>query len=575
MSALFGFTGPWDPDLAKAMSSSLSHRIHAPATWLPSQTIHLGFAPGGNAPSLFSHESPDGHAAVLVGNLFAPSHDSNPARECLNLLLQKGPSGLDDLRGAFLLALRYQGKLILIRDGAGHRTFYYSTLLPNRFLFSIEPKGISSAPGFPKTLRPGALAQFLSFSFIPGSETMLKGLSEGLPGHQLTYEPDRHQTTQRAFFLPQLSEPTDIPDPVNAFRETFRDCVRSRLPQRPVAALLSGGLDSSLVVAELSALPEYPFPLKTFSIHFGTNYPNELEFAKKVAIHHQTDHEEVLIQPKDFLPHLQDLIWRLDEPVGDPVTMPNYLLAKYIGTQFTHVFNGEGGDPCFGGPKNLPMLLSQWYPPAHPSSRYLEQAYLTSFKRAYEELDWILTPEFRELISIEHDLEDLLTPFFEAPAPTSFLNKLQWMNMRLKGAHLILPKVERMMAAGGLTPCSPLFDERMMEWSFKLPPTEKLHHGIEKGILKKAFATELPPEIIQRPKSGMRVPVHFWFQKELKSWCRDLLHPLTLKQAGIFNPDRVQKLLNYETAEGPGRYGIRLWMLMTFELWRRQGTTGT
>ena len=159
-------------------------------------------------------------------------------------------------------------------------------------------------------------------------------------------------------------------------------------------------------------------------------------------------------------------------------------------------------------------------------------------------------------------------PSVEIFSPAT-LNKLMSINVRLKGAHLILPKVERMLAASGLTPLSPLFDEDLLRLSFQMPTKMKLRHGVEKWALKRAYENDLPREVIDRPKSGMRVPVHYWFRGELKRRARRTLAPGVLRQENIFDPERVRQWLRYDTDEGPGRYGMRLWMLMTFELWRR------
>jgi len=139
-------------------------------------------------------------------------------------------------------------------------------------------------------------------------------------------------------------------------------------------------------------------------------------------------------------------------------------------------------------------------------------------------------------------------------------------NMRMKGANLILPKVDRMLGAHGVTPLSPLFDPALIRLSLTMPPTLKLRAGVEKYVLKRAFADDLPAAVLTRPKSGMRVPVHSWFRNELKRTADDVLSPRAVKRAGIFDPSRVRDLRRYRT----GRDGIRLWMLVTFELWRRQ-----
>jgi asparagine synthase (glutamine-hydrolysing) len=139
-------------------------------------------------------------------------------------------------------------------------------------------------------------------------------------------------------------------------------------------------------------------------------------------------------------------------------------------------------------------------------------------------------------------------------------------NMRLKAAHLILPKVDRMLGAHGAVPLMPLFDADVLRWSLEMPPTAKLRYGIEKWVLKQGYANELPGSVLQRPKSGMRVPVHSWFERDLKHLAREVLSPRAVRRAGIFRPERVRDMLH---GDGPRRDGLRLWMLVTFELWRR------
>ena len=163
----------------------------------------------------------------------------------------------------------------------------------------------------------------------------------------------------------------------------------------------------------------------------------------------------------------------------------------------------------------------------------------------------------------------MIRPFFKARRPSLFLDKLTAINIRLKGAHLILPKVERMMGAAGIIPLSPLFSTEMVRFSYQMPSRLKLFGGVEKVLLKRTDADQLPAEVIARPKSGMRVPVHFWFRGELKRYARKILDRRQLPRVGLFDPQRVQQLLDYNTQEGPGRYGIRLWMLLTLEIWRR------
>ncbi len=566
MSALFGFSGAPDPALVERMGATLTHRGAGrhPTVGPDGTAVFQGADQGGVAISA------DGQVRLVVAGLvLSPPAEGRPIADVLlEAYLGRGTDGLESVRGGFIVAVWDRDTLHLVRDGAGARTVYYGRH-DGRLFFGIEPKAVL-AGGLPRRIRPAAVAQYLSFSFVPGAGTMLEGLFELPAGHRLTVAGAAEPVLHRWFRFEESEEDGDVTDGqwVERFHALHADAIRQRMPANdPVAVFLSGGIDSSIVVAELAAQGVKPLP--TFAIHFGPQYANELEFARAVADRCGADHEEVLVSPDGFVERLRKVIWHLDDPIGDPITVPNFELARHVSKHARWVFNGEGGDPCFGGPKNLTMMLHHWYGGVAREPRFRERRYLSSYRRAYAELAHLLTDDVRDQFDEQADLEAVLTPFFEAERPRSFLNKLMAINIRLKGAHLILPKVERMLGAFGVTPLSPLFDERIIEASFAMPGRLKVHGGVEKIALKRAYADALPPSVIQRPKSGMRVPVHFWFKDELRDYAKSILNPTDLRRVGIFKEDRVQQLLDYDIAEGQGRYGLRLWMLLTFEIWRR------
>jgi asparagine synthase (glutamine-hydrolysing) len=575
VDAIFGFTGPPDRDLYRCMAKTLAHR-GAPFSFDESNDGTLGYLRLHDYSELECRGGLIRDGDVVLAIAGQPRSDS-PSRVSIESLLRDyqrdGLETLTNLSGAFVLAVRDGNALHLIRDAAGLRTLYYSQHA-GRLIFAVEPKGVVAAPGFPRRIRPAAVAQFFTFSFVPGRPTMLEGINEIPAGHQLSYLPERgngpaEPCVKRYFFFEDVPKEEGPPAIwADRFREAFSRAVTEQLPDDDrVGLFLSGGIDSSIVAAELV---RHRGPgLKTYAIHFGNRYPHELDFARQVAASLRTDHREVLIRPQHFLPRLRKMIWHLDEPIGDPITMPNFELAGSVANEVRWVFNGEGGDPLFGGPKNLPMLLHHWYGGVPRDPNFRARRYLASYRRAYEELDHLLLPEWRNQYDPDQDLEGILNPFFEQSPPVYFLDKLTAINIRLKGAHLILPKVERMIGAWGLTPLSPLFDRQLIELSFRMPTKMKLCRGMEKVVLKAAYRGVLPDAIIDRPKSGMRVPVHYWFRNELKRYARRLLSPRTIRQVGMFDPKRVKQLLDYDTQEGRGRYGLRLWMLLTFEIWRR------
>ncbi|MBU2547083.1 MAG: asparagine synthase C-terminal domain-containing protein [Proteobacteria bacterium] len=573
MGSLFGFSGPPDIGLLGRIDQVLRHRGGPDLFADESDGGSVGCRPmSGTGAGLGRCEGlcRDGETALaLVGYLTNRAELDQPLLPgLLEMYRRQGPAFVQNLRGAFILAVRDGLTWHLFRDGAGARTVYFGRH-EGRFVFAVEPKGVLAMPGFPRRLRPGAVAQYLTFSFIPGPGTMLEDLAELPAGHRVMVREGGPPEVSRYFRFEDLDkEERSDGEWIEEFRLRFSRAVAERLPEtEPLACFLSGGIDSSIVAAE--AARRHRRTVRTFSIHFGPDYPNELEFARAVAQRVGTEHEEVEIRPHDFLPRLRRIIWHLDDPIGDPITVPNFELSARVSRDLSWVINGEGGDPLFGGPKNIPMLLHHWYGGIDPEPAFRERMYLASYRRCYDDLDRMLTPEWRSRYDPGEDLIGILTPFFEAPKPLTFLDKLQAINIRLKGAHLILPKVDRMTGAWGLRQLAPLFDERLIELSFCMPPRLKLRRGVEKYVLKRAYDQDLPPEIIARPKSGMRVPVHFWFKGELKKYARHILSPKKIRRVGIFEPERVRQLLDYDVEEGPGRYGLRLWMLVTFEVWRR------
>ena len=573
MSAIFGFYGSPNQKRLIQMQNALTHR-GCTVEIIQCDEASIGYwkSPWASERCGAGITETDSGIIALAG-----FQTPGPAGQIFSLTeiashLAENESLPEELTGDYVITFwANNNRFFLARDGSGSRTVYYSKWNKS-LLFASEPKGIWSIDHYPRRLAPDSLAKYLAFSFVPGDATMLQGLHELCPGHFLRADQSSDYSIQRYFRFEdvqqdesnRISTEQSIPE----FRRAFSQATADRLAiidNQPPVVFLSGGLDSSVVAAEIANQSDQE--LNTFSLHFGADYPNELEYARKVARRIRSNHHEVLIQPRDFIKDLPSMIWHLDDPIGDPITMPNYSLAKQVSGQTDFVFNGEGGDPCFGGPKNIPMMLLHWYGiPQLPLFR--EKAYLASYRRAYEELDHIFTPEFKQSLKLD-SLPQVLTPFFECERPRNFLDKLTSINIRLKGGHLILPKVERMLGANGLSPLSPLFSSEMVQFSFRIPSTMKLHKGVEKIVIKQAFRDLIPDEVVARPKSGMRVPVHFWFQGELKKYARKILSPRSIRQAGIFNHRRVKQLLDYNIEEGNGRYGMRLWMLLTFEFWRR------
>lgn len=584
MGAIFGYLGAPAPGLLNRMAGILGHRCQH--GWELMQTgygpelraeIGHGLAPWAKEKQCWGDKAAQvafAHSGVLF--------QSNPLFNT-NGLYAHPPSPAEALAamdGAFAGALAVNGQLYLVRDPAGVKALYW-TRHGHRLVFASEIKALFADPKVARRMRPAALTEYLSFSFVPGENTMFADIHELQPGCVLTADTASVNVRRHFAFESQEPDPSDLASAdhyVTSLRGELEASVAQccRIRKSPPAVFLSGGIDSSAVCALAArACPETR--LKTFSVHFGRRYANENAYVQMMVDRYRTDHTWLAIQPKQFLKQMAAIIWKLDDPIGDPITVPNYLLSQAGARVATVVLNGEGGDPCFGGPKNLPMMMARLYGPLpdDPPDTWLENHYLISYRKCFTDLKRLLSPElFRQAGGTAH-LRAILSPFFHAPQPHHFLNKLMAINIRLKGANLILVKVDKMSSANGILALPPLFNRRIIETAMACPPQFKLHGNVEKWVLKQAVADIVPGPIVQRPKSGMMVPVRFWLQKEMRRYARRILSKRRLKNLGFFNPDYVRKLLRYDKAEiGSARYGLKLWMLITFVLWYEQMVEG-
>jgi asparagine synthase (glutamine-hydrolysing) len=627
MSCLFGYYGKPEDGLLQRMAGILEHRCHA--GWeradLSVRDGHVveighGIPPWADTSTLAGLPAKGllfGHSGVIfnlrdvleragssanlrlemqTGEVVRSSHAAKPQRKKIfrrpsepatsldestvsilsAVLVQEPERILESLEGAFVAALAHGDQLNLVRDPAGVKVLYW-TKTRDRILFASEIKALFADEGVERRMRVAALPEYLTFSFVPGEGTMFEGIYELQPGTILRYKGG--EVTTRRFFAFEDHEWHDgspgnedhYAERVRAdLEESVRECqeVNGRSP----AVFLSGGIDSSSVLAVAARRRHHP-PIKTFSVHFGPGYVNENEFVSMMVSRYQTDHTYLEIKPSRFLKRMREIMWILDDPIGDPITVPNFLLAETASQVSNVVLNGEGGDPCFGGPKNIPMVLSRLYGPipGQNGRAWEERNYLLSYRKCFSDLSRILNPSVWEQAGGEEALTSIISPFLNSPKPKSFLNKLMAINIRLKGANLILVKVDKMTSANGVLALPPLFSKRLIETSMACPPGLKLRGNIEKGILKQAVQNIVPEAIVQRPKVGMMVPVRFWLRGEMRRYAKKVLSRRNLSRVGLFDVDYARRLLDYDRDEVQGaRHGLKLWMLITFMLWYEQ-----
>lgn len=458
---------------------------------------------------------------------------------------------------AFVVWDAEQQEVWLVRDRVGARTLYYS-ITGSRYWIAPRLRTLQQA------LSPAvdlvALRDYLCCAFVPGERTMWQGIREVRPG-SIVRLPGTEVTSYWQLEERLIEPAQPLEWHARKLRSLLEQVIQESLPPgEAVGCYLSGGLDSSLVAALAKNL--HAESVHTYSIHFGSATPNELEFSSLVAEHCQTTHHIIEITPQQMWDLHAEALGYLDDPIGDPLTVPNLILGRAAKQSVNVILNGEGGDPCFGGPKNQPMLLTNLYQSEHAPD--LVAAYLASYQKCASDLPRLLKPEVWQAVK---EVPSVFAP--ELFGTGSYLNRLMFINTKFKGADHILTKVSNLTRACGLEGRSPLFDQRIVEMSLTIPPEYKLNGATEKAVLKAAVQDLLPDAIIARPKSGMMVPVQYWFRHLWPKQARSLL---LSKQASIrpyLNQELIRDWLDYR-GDTWSRYGVKLWLLVSLELWLQQ-----
>jgi asparagine synthase (glutamine-hydrolysing) len=469
------------------------------------------------------------------------------------LWAKKELNSLDLLQGMFGLVIydRQLSQLIIVRDPIGGRTIYHTTGTTRW----IAPQLHSLNPYRSNRVDPLALRDYLTCSFVPGERTMWQDVREIRPGTALKLPEEQPITYWQ--LQEQVVEPESLVWHGDKLRSQLEQVMREYLPTgEPIGIFLSGGLDSSCITALAAQL--HDAPIHTYSIHFGAECANELEFSSMVANHCQTHHHILAITFADMWSKLPETMAYLDDPIGDPLTVPNLLVGKLARKDVSITLNGEGGDPCFGGPKNQPMLIDSLYSSVTKGDSL--QAYLTSFQKCAADLPQLLKPDIFDRVQ----QPSIFTA--DLNSEMSYLNRLMALNIKFKGADQILTKVNNLTQIVGLQGRSPLFDKRIVEMSMAIPPEYKLSGVQEKAVLKQAVADLLPAAIINRPKSGMMVPVQLGFRKYWHRQARSLLLSRRALIAPYINQDLIREWLSFQ-GDVWGRYGVKLWLLVSLELW--------
>jgi asparagine synthase (glutamine-hydrolysing) len=515
-----------------------------------------------------------------------------------------GENCVQRFRGMFAFALwdRNQQVLFLARDRLGVKPLYYSLLADGHCVFGSELKALLAHPGLPREMDPHAVEEYFAFGYIPEPRSIFKGVYKLPPGYTLTLqrgEPVRQPVAYWDVTFKSAS-PVSVQEVSEELIHRLRESVKIRLiSEVPLGAFLSGGVDSSAVVAMMAGLSAEP--VVTCSISFGDAAYNEAAYAQTVADQYHTQHHVEQVDPDDI-----SLVDRLatvyDEPYADSSAMPTYRVCELARKTVTVALSGDGGDESFGGYRRyryhvneerlrsiLPLqlrrpafgLLGRLYPKADWAPRIFRA------KSTFEALARDSVEAYFHGVSILNDgmRRNLFSPLFHnelqgysavevlkrhaARAPSDHpLSLVQYLDLKTYLVGDINTKVDRASMAHGLEVREPLMDHTLVEWLASLPPDLKLRSGEGKYLLKKALEPYLPAGILYRPKMGFAVPLIKWFRGPLRQAMNDAVLGPVLADTGWFNVSYLQQLVE-EHQSGRRDHSAPLWTLMMFESFLR------
>ncbi len=513
-----------------------------------------------------------------------------------------GPRCLERFVGMFAFAIWdvRTRSLFLARDRIGEKPLYYFSD-GERLVFASETKAILADPTIPRDLHLPGLANYLAFGHAVAPETIYAGIRKLLPGHYATVMDGEVRTVEYWDVPDRSHEPVSRSDDEygDAIVSLLDDSVRRRLvADVPVGAFLSGGVDSSAVVALMTKHANER--VKTFSLGFtaGGAY-DELPEARRVAEALRTEHHEIRPSSVDLVELLQTLVYQYDEPFGDAASFPLYLLSRAAREHVTVVLTGDGGDELFGGYRRyaaeqaasayhrLPeRVASHWIPAAVqklPRLRRLKRlAYaLPERDPARRYARWLevfgpdmraelLQPSILEVIG-GYDPSAVYPRYYGArngSAPPDHLNRLMYVDVKTWLADAYMEKTDKATMACSLEARLPLLDHRLVELAFQIPSSSKVRGRSLKRIFKRAVRDLVPPDVLRRPKHGFAVPTDPWLRSELQTFARETLLDDRTRARGYFDPRVVERLLT-EHVSGRHVWEGQLWLLLNFELWHR------
>jgi len=513
----------------------------------------------------------------------------------LALYVEAGVEAFARLNGMFACAFwdARTSRLVLVRDRLGKKPLYYYRDA-ERVVFGSELKAVLAHGGVPRTLDLGALGEYLTHGYVVGDEAIVKGVRHVAPAEAVIVADgtlSRH-SYWRLRFEPAASPPSEA-EAIERTTELLQQAVKRRLMSEvPLGAFLSGGIDSSTVVALMARLS--PRPVQTFSVGFEERSHSELDDARRVARHLGTDHHEMIVKPAalDVLP---DLVWHLDEPFGDSSALPTYYVCQAARQHVTVALSGDGGDEVFAGYTRY-QRLDQWrqwrripgwirrgvlapigrampftwpgWNSLHAAGRLPDDGLAPCLGMYPYILDELCTQDLKAALAG-------VDPFAHTRALLAESSELDPVS---RAQHLdtlqylpsdILTKVDRMSMANSLEVRAPLLDHTLLEYVATLPVSLKLRGTVSKYLLRQVAGRMLPASVLTKPKQGFAIPEGRWFRGSLRPFAEDVLLDRRSLGRGFFRRDTVARMLRHH-ASGARDYSRWIWNLILLELWCRR-----
>jgi asparagine synthase (glutamine-hydrolysing) len=517
-----------------------------------------------------------------------------------------GPDCVQKFNGMFAFALwdEREAKLFCARDRLGKKPFYYASL-GGDFVFGSELKALLQHPRVSRELDRRSLGRYLAHEYVPAPYSILRDVRKLPAGHTLVYEPGTGRLDVRRYWDLTFEEdrPRGEADYAEELVARLREAVRRRLVSDvPLGVFLSGGIDSSAIVALMAELVPAK-QIKTFTVTFLAESFDESDYARAVADRFGTDHHEQVFSVNAMLKVLPEVVGWMDEPFGDASLLPTYLLSKFTRRHVTVALGGDGGDELFAGYPTfvasryaalydrVPRLLRRgaerlaaWLPVSTKNfsfdfkvRQFLKGAAYPEPLRTQVWLGSFSPPELDDLLTDEVKSELAgFDPFAAANGDgaagpregAGWLNRLIYRYCKSYLTDDILFKVDRASMAASLEARAPFLDVDFVAFVNRLPPALKLRGRTTKYLLKRALEGKVPHEVLYRPKKGFGIPVAQWLREDARALAQEAFEPACLRRTGLFRPDAVGRLFE-EHVSGRKNNRKPLWTLLMFCLWHQ------